>query len=333
MFIHNAKAVSYKIFGAPDKVLKLINKTVTKPASHEIIVKMSACSINPSDLLAIRGIGYYKSRIQLPAIPGFEGVGVVVAKGAAVKHVQLGQRVLALRGEGTWQAYVKIPALEAICVPDEINDLLAAQLYINPLTAWLIVKKLQVTQGHIVIANAAGSAMGKLFAQFSHILGYTYIAVTRSNDYTSELLRLGAAYVINTHECDLTAEVYRITQGQRPHIALEAVGGKPGAELAMTVRSGGKVLVYGNLALQTYPAEYLKSLQPHVSIENFWLRDWTYRLPVEERKQVFREMMNSVITHNIELPIAKEFKLDDVIQAVQNAETPGRQGKILLTFS
>lgn len=333
MFRTNTRAISYKLFGSPDKVLELVNKSITIPSKNEVIVKMTASSINPSDLLAIRGVGTYRDRIKLPAVPGFEGVGVVVAKGEEVNNLDIGQRVLALRGEGTWQEYVRIPESEAIRVPDEVSDKVAAQLYINPLTAWLIMHKLNPSRETIIIADAANSTMGKLFAQFAKIWGYTYIAVTRSDEYTDELMRLGAAHVINITNKNLLDEVLYFTHGNRPHIALEAVGGKVGAELVSTVRSGGKVIIYGNLTLQPLNSSDLINLQTNVSIENFWLRDWAYNKTAQVRQQEFKRMIQFFIEHKIELPVAKEFKLNDMVAAVQEAEAVGKKGKILLTFN
>src|SRR5699024_12403449 len=101
-----------------------------------MLVRMIARPVNPSDLIPIRGA--YAHRIALPHIPGYEGVGVVEKVGSAVSQSLVGQRGLPLRGEGTWQEYVQSPVKYAVPVPDSIDDFTAAQMYINPLTAWII---------------------------------------------------------------------------------------------------------------------------------------------------------------------------------------------------
>lgn len=100
------------------------------------IFSMLARPINPSDLIPIRGS--YAHRISLPNIPGYEGVGIVEEVGPLVSKNLIGKRVLPLLGEGTWQEFVKTSAEYAVCIPDTIDDFTAAQLYINPVTAWVV---------------------------------------------------------------------------------------------------------------------------------------------------------------------------------------------------
>jgi NADPH:quinone reductase-like Zn-dependent oxidoreductase len=68
-------------------------------------------SVNASDLIPITGA--YRHRTPLPAVAGYEGVGIVTDAPASFAHL-LGKRVLPLRGQGTWQRYVDCPAEYAI---------------------------------------------------------------------------------------------------------------------------------------------------------------------------------------------------------------------------
>ena len=111
----------------------------------------------------------------------------------------LGRRVLPLKGENTWQDVVKTLERHTIIVPNDIDDHSASQLYINPVTAWLICTEvLKLTYGDTLIVNAGGSAIGRIFAQISKIYGFKLIALTRDDCHTAELYRLGAVSVINT---------------------------------------------------------------------------------------------------------------------------------------
>lgn len=94
-----AKCVTFYEFGNPQKVLKVENKFIQRPFEGEVLVRMTTRPINPSDLLPIRGA--YSHRIPLPAIPGYEGVGIVEEVGPSVSKELIGKRVLPLRGEGT----------------------------------------------------------------------------------------------------------------------------------------------------------------------------------------------------------------------------------------
>lgn len=233
-----ATSIKFYEFGEPQQVLQIENKQVKDPGVGEVLVRMKTRPINPSDLIPIRGA--YSNRISLPAIPGYEGVGTVEEVGPSVSKWFLGKPVLPLRGEGTWQEFVKTPAELAIIVPDYLEDYIAAQLYINPITAWVICTEvLALKPGDDLIVNACGSSIGRVFAQLSRILGFRLIAVTRNNIYTEELTQLGASYVINTGTTPLYDTVMELTNGRGAKAAIDSIGGPSGTNLAYCVSPNG----------------------------------------------------------------------------------------------
>jgi NADPH:quinone reductase-like Zn-dependent oxidoreductase len=122
--------VKFYEFGSPKDVLKIEYKKIEPPKDNEVLVRMLARPINPSDLIPIRGS--YSHRISLPNIPGYEGVGIVEDVGPLAPPNLIGKRVLPLRGEGTWQEFVRTSAEFAVPIPDSIDDFTASQMYINP---------------------------------------------------------------------------------------------------------------------------------------------------------------------------------------------------------
>src|SRR5690625_5998090 len=110
----NARCIKSYKFGSPANVLKVEYRSVEPPNDNEVIVRMLARPINPSDLIPISGA--YSHRISLPYIPGYEGVGIVEEVGPLVSKNLICKRVLPLRGEGTWLELVKILAEFAVLI-------------------------------------------------------------------------------------------------------------------------------------------------------------------------------------------------------------------------
>src|SRR5690625_150511 len=129
-----------------------------RPVGH-VRLRMLAASINPSDLITIRGT---YSRTEFPFRPGFEGVGEVV-DADPVGAVQAGQRVIALRRAGAWSSVRDVAAYDCVIVPPDISDLQAATAFINPLTALAGVDRLAL-DGRPVVITAASSAIADHFA-------------------------------------------------------------------------------------------------------------------------------------------------------------------------
>jgi NADPH:quinone reductase-like Zn-dependent oxidoreductase len=268
----DAKCIKFYEFGSPKDVLKVEYKSIEPPQDNEVLVRMLARPINPSDLIPIRGA--YSHRISLPNIPGYEGVGIVEDVGPLVSHNLIGKRVLPLRGEGTWQEFVKTSAEFAISIPDSIDDFTASQIYINPITAWVTCKEvLKLRPNDVLLVNACGSSIGHIFAQLSKVLGFRMIAVTRNNKYTDDLLHLGASYVIDTSKVQLYETVMELTNGIGADAAIDSVGGSAGNNLAFCVHPNGNFLTIGLLSgVQVNWADIINKAK--VNANMFHLRNW-----------------------------------------------------------
>jgi len=325
------RRVVYRNYGEPQSVLTVENRNIAPLLEQEVLIRMNLMPINPSDLIPIRGS--YAHRTTLPAVPGYEGVGVIEEVGANGSKALIGKRVLPLRGDGTWQDYVKIKKERLIFVPDEIDDDSAAQMYINPLTAWVVCKeKLCLKPENVVIINAAGSVLGKIFAQLSLLIGFTLIAVVRREESKKELLELGATFVIDEYEESFVDQVMAITAGKGADVAIDSIGGEKGDRLAGCVRTQGKFLAIGLLSgKQVDWAHHSKRLQTGM----FHLRHWNQQVSLDYWHRVYNELLSIVASHRLILPnIGDRYSLSNVNQAVKQAEPfTSRYGKVVLCAS
>lgn len=323
-----ARVIRYYRFGEPSEVLCMEEKDVIPPGPGELAVRMYARPINPSDLIPVRGA--YPHRTQLPAVPGFEGVGIVEAVGPGVSNQMLGRRVLPLKGENTWQDVVKTLERHTIIVPNDIDDQSASQLYINPITAWLICTEvLKLTYGDTLIVNAGGSAIGRIFAQISKIYGFKLIALTRDDRHTAELYRLGAGSVINTTRELLQERIAELTEGCSAEAAVDCIGGTDGEQLVSCLKPNGTVISVGLLSgITPLWHEVTRGTQVHVKL--FWLKHWVERCSQQRWEQVFHEVMELVRAGRLVMEnIGATYELTNVQQAIAAAES-GIEGKVLL---
>src|SRR5262245_18222798 len=114
------RALVLERFGEPAEVLDVKDVPKPTPKSGEVLVRMLASPINPSDLMMVRGV--YSYLPKLPATPGFEGVGVVEQSGGGViGWYQKGKRVaVASQQAGCWAEYVVILAKQAVPIPTSL---------------------------------------------------------------------------------------------------------------------------------------------------------------------------------------------------------------------
>lgn len=327
----DAKCIKFYEFGSPQNVLKVEDKSIEPPKDHQVLVRMLARPINPSDLIPIRGA--YAQRISLPNIPGYEGVGIVEDVGPLVSKNLIGKRVLPLRGEGTWQEFVKTSAEFAVPIPDSIDDFTAAQMYINPVTAWVTCTEvLKLQSNDVLLVNACGSSIGHIFAQLSKVLGFRLIAVTRNNKYTEDLLHLGASYVIDTSKVPLYETVMELTNGIGADAAIDSVGGSFGNDLAFCVHPNGNFLTIGLLSgVQVNWAEIISKAKVHANM--FHLRNWNKNVSADKWQETFNRLINLINDKKLRLMMVdSKYDLSNVKKAIDVAESSKEtKGKVFLT--
>lgn len=325
-----AKCVKFHEFGSPKDVLKIEYTKIEPLKDTEVLVRMLARPINPSDLIPIRGS--YSHRISLPNIPGYEGVGIVEDVGRLVPPKLIGKRVLPLRGEGTWQEFVRTSVEFAVPIPDTIDDFTAAQMYINPITALVICTEvLKLNVNDVLLVNACGSSIGHVLAQFSRIFGFRLIAVTRNNQYTEELLNLGASYVIDTSKDPLYETVMELTNGMGADAAIDSVGGSAGTNLAFCVHPNGNFLTIGLLSgKQVNWTEIINKAK--VNANMFHLRNWNARVSTDKWQETFSYLITLINDKRLSLMMVDSvYDLLDVEKAIHAVECAKKtKGKVFL---
>jgi NADPH:quinone reductase-like Zn-dependent oxidoreductase len=331
------KAIVFDRFGDPAEVLQVRDVPVPEPGRGQVRVRMLASPVNPSDLLTVRG--EYGRLPKLPATPGFEGAGVIDAAGPGlVRHLRglkPGRRVAVLnRAGGNWQEQVVLPARHAVPVPNELTDEQAATFFVNPATAVVMTRHiLRVPAGAWLLQTAAGGALGRMVIRLGKRHGFRTINVVRRREQAEELLRLGADAVICTQDESVKERVQALTQGAGVPFALDAVGGTVGSEAVQSLGDGGRMLVYGTLSEEplTFSPRVLIGGQKRV--EGFWLSEWSSGQGIVTMLRLFREVGGLLREGVLTTEVGATFPMDRVREAVQQAATPGRQGKVLLRIA
>src|SRR5438270_3021565 len=242
------KAIVYERHGKPEDVLEVATQPWPKPAADEAVVAMRAAPINPADINAIEG--KYPARREVPAVPGFEGAGVVVEVGADVSTIRKGALVILPHNIGTWREALAVKASELVAVPPEIDPVHAAMLKINPMTAWrLLHDYVDLARGDWLIQNAANSAAGRAVIQIGHELELKTVNVVRRAELIDELRAEGGDVVLVDNE-KLRGEVEDAIGGPPVRLGLNAVGGESALRLANCLAPGSTLVTYGAMSLQ-----------------------------------------------------------------------------------
>ena len=242
------KAVVCEKWGDPAEVLQVRDVPTPEPGRGQVRVRMLVSPINPSDLLMVRGA--YGRQPPLPAMPGFEGVGVVEAGSGLLARLRMNRRVAVPNGDGgDWAEQVVVPARPGVAGAFGLTDEQAATFFVNPASALVMTRYvLAVPPGAWLFQTAAGSALGRMVIRLGRQFGFRTINVVRRREQAEELKREGADAVVASDEESLAERVRALTDGDGVRYAMDAVGGPTGSEVAAALAPGGRMLVYGTLS-------------------------------------------------------------------------------------
>ncbi len=323
------KAAIFQQTGLPADVLEAMEVPTPEPGPGEIRVKVIASPVNPSDISFIQN--RYGIRPKLPdSGAGFEGVGIVDKTGEGV-DLRTGMRV-SFTSVGAWAEYAIANAQAIIPVPDMMTDDVAAQLFVNPFTAYAMVQDSGVKSGpdQWLMITAAGSAFSKMVIQLCRLNGIKVIGTVRRNDLNDELKALGLTEIINTETEDMAHRVKQITGGKGVQCVLDAVGGQVAAEALKCLAKNGTMLIYGLMSSEDPTINVGLMIFKGLTVKGFWLSDWMKHADSNVRKEVAQKVISLLASGTIKLPVEASYGLDQIREAVEHADRPGRYGKILI---
>jgi len=327
------KSVVFEQFGDPAQVLQVRDVPLPEPRWGEVRVRMIASPINPSDLMVVRG--KYGRLPTLPATPGFEGVGVVEARGGGLLARRvMGRRVAVLNGKGgNWAEQVVIPARQAVPVGADLPDDQVAAFFVNPATAYVMVAQvLRVPRRAWLIQTAAGSALGRMVIRLGKHLGFRTLNVVRRKETAEELKSLGADAVLCTDSEPVAERIAQVVGSAGVRHAIDAVGGQLAVEVLRALSPDGHMLLYGTLADEPLTFNSRELMTGAKKLEGFWLSEWVKKQGPLKMLFLFRKLAKLIRAGVLKTEIGARYKIDDVAAAVVKAAEPGRQGKVLLTF-
>jgi len=212
-------------------------------------------------------------------------------------------------------------------VPDNLSVDLAAQLTMNPLTAYGLLESGHLRTGDYVLQTAAASSLGKLLIQLAKTKGYKTINVVRRKDQEKELKALGADEVITTEE--IATKVRQITGGKGVKYAIDAVAGDGISEIIKVLAYDGTVNFYGALAGHANPQ--LSLLWGNNAKVGAWtLYNWLPAQTPETLQRIYKEIIEDFITGKLKSDAQHFDAQTQVLTALTETTKPGRDKKPLL---
>ena len=272
-----SKEIRSTVTSEGDITISIVNVAMPVPKDHEVLIKVEAAPINPSDLallttfaadldsLTLTGsgddtiasmkvrpalMGAMKPRLDQPMQAGNEGSGVIVAAGANPEAQALIGKTVGVAGGAMYAQYRCVAAQSCLVMDEGTTSAEAASSFVNPLTALAFVETMKMENHSALVNTAAASNLGQMLVKICKDDGIPLVNIVRKAEQVEVLKNLGAEYVCNTSDESFMKDLVAALIATGATLAFDATGGGNGGKLP------GQILAAMEIAANKTAKEY-----------------------------------------------------------------------------
>jgi NADPH:quinone reductase-like Zn-dependent oxidoreductase len=314
------KAWRFDRYGGPD-VLSLVTLPTPRPGAGEVLIKMLASGVNPSDAANVSG--HFKT--SLPRVPGRDFAGVIVAgDGREGEEVWGSGPGFGVARDGVHAEYVVMPASWVSRKPSQLSAEQASAIGVPWLTAWsALVTAGALSEGETILITGVSGAVGSAATQIAHEHKARVIGAATSNANPS-----GADAIIDTTRQDITREVIALTDGRGVDLVLDVVGGVLFEPCLRSVRAGGR-----QIAIASHPQIVSFNLVDFYHRSAHLIGVDTMALSGEEIASVMDLVRGGFETRKYQPPAVQTWPFDEAVAAYGAVLTSKRPVKHVMTMT
>ncbi|MGW3916611.1 NADP-dependent oxidoreductase [Streptomyces sp. NPDC005070] len=310
--VNTMRAISQTVLGGPE-VLEEVTMERPQPRPNEILVRVRAAGVNPTDWKH-RATGGFLG--EPPFVLGWDVSGVVEATGIGVALFQPGDEVFGMLpypfGHGSHAEYVTGPARAFTLKPSAIDHAQAAALPLVSLTAWqALTERAGVRPGQRVLIHAAAGGVGHVAVQIAKSLG-AYVIGTASAGKHDFLRSIGVDETVDYTSVDFAEAVRDVD------VVLDTIGGETGLRSLRVLRPGGVVVSILPVGSDAFYEE----------AERLGVR--AVRMLVDADQTGMRAVADLVEKGALRATVAETFPLADAAKAHALGDTDRTTGKLVL---
>jgi NADPH2:quinone reductase len=327
------KAAVFKAFGSAKEVLTLIETDKPIAAAGEVLVRLHASGINPSDTKKRAG-AFPHLLADGPVIPNSDGAGVIESVGPGVPQTRIGQRVWVYQAQfgrrfGTAAQYVSLDAHRAIPLPDGVDFATGAAIGIPAMTAHRCVHADGPVDGKTVLVTGGAGRVGYLAIQFAKRGGATVVATASNPASITECLRAGADHVVNHKDADWPQQALALLGGRKVDRVVESEFGANLSAVLDTLQTGGVIATYSSMV----------DPEPKLPFRRMMFMDLTlrmvivYAMPEAAKQHAIADITAALNQGQLHVRLGAQFALEDIAAASDLIDAAQVRGAVILDIA
>ena len=294
----------------------------------QVVVDVKAAGVSFPDVLIVQG--KYQFQPPFPFSPGGEIAGIISEVGEGVVDWKIGDRVIAMTGNGGIAEKVVAFEMTLMPLPETMDFKDGAAFPLNYGTTYHALKQRgQLQTGETLLVTGAGGGVGTTAIEIGKAMGARVIAAASTDEKLEIAKNLGADEVINYSDGELKEKVKALTDGLGADVIYDPIGGDIFMQCMRCINWKGRVLVIGFASgpIPEVPTN-LALLKGCSIVGVFWGR-FTGAEP-EENSQNFDELFALHAEGKLKPQITKSYSLDDAAEAIASLENRKATGKVVI---
>ena len=324
------KAVLCKQHGLPN-TLVLEDIASLKAGAKQVVITVKACGVNFPDTLIIQN--KYQFKPELPFSPGGEVAGIIKEVGEGVKHLNVGDTVIAMTGWGGFAEEVLTDASRVFPVPPVFDFKTAATFaYVFGTSYYALKDRAQLKEGETVLVLGASGGVGLAAVQLAKVMGAKVIAAASTAEKLAVCSQYGADAIVNYTDDNWREQVRTLTDGKGVDVVYDAVGGHYAEPALRSMAWGGRYLVVGFAAgdIPKIPLN-LPLLKGCAVVGVFW-GEFATRQKKDNQANMM-QLFGWLMQGKIKPHISAEYPLEQAAQALNDLLERKATGKVVLVMS
>ena len=310
--------------------LQLTERLIPTSADYQVLIKVAAAGVNRPDIMQRQGL--YPPPSGASDIPGLEIAGTVVATGAAVSNLKLGDCVCALVTGGGYAEYCLASAALCLPIPESLSLIQAAALPETFFTVWSnLFDRARLLPNETLLIHGGSSGIGTTAIQLARAFAAKVIVTAGSDAKCNACMELGADAAINYKSQDFVEEIKQLTGHQGVNVILDMIGGDYFPRNLQCMDYDARLV---QIAIQNgakAEINLLPVMLKRLTITGSTLRarDDTFKADIAQK--LLKNVWPLLATGKIKPIIHSTFALADAAKAHEFIESSRHIGKIILT--
>jgi NADPH2:quinone reductase len=323
------RAAFYERQGTPEGVLQIGMLERPQPGPGEVLVRVHASGVNPSDTYGRSG---RMAPMEFPrVIPHQDGAGIIEAVGADVPAQRIGERVWVYeatwnRPGGTAAEYTVVPARRAVKLPDNTDFDAGACLGIPALTAHRAVFADGPVDGQTILVTGGAGAVGSAAIQLAKWCGATVIATVSSDEKARVARESGADHTIDSKTQDVVAEVKRLTHDAGVNRVVDVDFGGNLPVTLQIVKLHGAIASYASRGDQEPKLPFRALMQKNIDVHPILV----YTMPESAKAAGQADVTRALEEHALRPVIGARLLLERIAEAHTLVERGSIIGNVVL---